>query len=536
MAHRRTVPVVTRTEVVRTVDSTEVQAGHPLVLRDLRKDFAGVPALRGVDMVIAPGEIRALVGANGSGKSTLIKILTGYYRPSSVSQLNLGGVEVRCKSVQESYDHGCRAVHQDLALVENQSVADNFAFGAGYPTRSGTVSRRKLRAQVEVALDRVGLAHLDPSTPIAQLPLSSRTGVALARALRHDDDAPARLVILDEPTATLPEDEVHSLLSMVARVADSGIGVLYVSHRLDELYSIATTVTVLRDGRVTLDQPWGAISRSGLASAMLGEDVVAVTHGGQSDRLMAEEPLLEAQRVSADGVDDVSFEVRPGEILGVAGITGSGREALLPVLFGATTRRSGIVNVSGLAVPPGRPSASVRRGVSYVPGDRKEAGVLHGLSAAQNLVISDLREFWRFPVIRRRRERREVASWFSRLRVRPGHASTLPLDLLSGGNQQKVIVGRSLRTHPRVLLLDEPTQGVDVHARADVHREIVAAAGEGVAVIVSSTDVDELVALSDRVLVMRDGRVAATLQRGRITKAAVHDAALAHGVEDEGPA
>lgn len=519
---------MTSTDAVRSADSRDGKTGHPLVLRDLSKDFAGVAALRGVDMTIAPGEIRALVGANGSGKSTLIKILTGHYRPSSVTQLSLGGAEVSGRSAQESYEHGCRAVHQDLALVENQSVADNFALGAGYPTRSGTVSRRRLYAQVEAALERVGLAHLDPGTLIGELPLSNRTGIALARALRRDDDAPARLVILDEPTATLPDDEVQSLLSMVAKVAQSGIGVLYVSHRLDELYSIATTVTVLRDGIVTLDRPWGSISRGELVSAMLGDDVAAVTHEAPPVSSGGKQPLLEVQGLSSDGLTGVDLKVRSGEIVGIAGITGSGREVLLPALFGATPLRTGSVNVDGSAVPPGRPAASVRLGVGYVPADRKQAGVLHGLSAAHNLVISDLRAFWRFPLIRRGRERREVKSWFSRLRVRPDHASTLPLDLLSGGNQQKVIVGRSLRTRPRVLLLDEPTQGVDVHARADLHNEIFEAAEGGVAVVVSSTDIDELVTLCDRVLVMRDGRIAATLSRGRLTKAAIQDAALAH--------
>lgn len=506
-----------------------------LALRGLSKDFAGLPALQGVDMTIAPGEIRALVGANGSGKSTLIKILTGYYRPTSVELLTVGGVDVSGGSTQESYASGCRAVHQALALVENQSIADNFALGAGYPTRSGTISRRRLGQQVEAALDRVGLTHLDPSTVVSQLPMASRTGVALARALRRDDESPARLVILDEPTATLPEDEVQLLLDMVLRIAESGIGVLYVSHRLDELQSIASTVTVLRDGQVMLDRAWGSTSRGDLATAMLGQDVVGVTHDVTASASEQVPAVLAATDVRSAGLKSVSLEARPGEIVGVAGITGSGREVLMPVLFGATDR-SGTVSVGGSPVPASRPDISVRRGLAYVPADRAQSAVLHGLTTAENFVISDVRRFWRFPAIRRGEERREVRSWFARLGVRPSHAAGLPLDLLSGGNQQKVVVGRNLRTDPRVLLLDEPTQGVDVHARADIHREIVTAAEQGMAVLISSTDVDELAALCDRVVVLRDGRVATVLHRPDVTKSSIQGASLAHPTGSAGAA
>ncbi|WP_261566269.1 sugar ABC transporter ATP-binding protein [Frankia gtarii] len=483
-----------------------------LVVSGLRKSFAGHPAVDSVDMTIAPGEIHALLGENGSGKSTFIKILSGYHRPDA-GQATVAGRPLRFGSVDASYQLGCRFVHQDLGLVDACSVVDNLSLSAGYPLAFGTIRGGEARRIAQESLRRVGV-DVDVRRRAAELSPALRTGVAVARALRRDVSAPAHLLVLDEPTATLPHDQVDQLLEIVRQVAALGVGVLYVSHRLAEVRRLADTVTVLRDGRRVAQRRMADLSHGELV------DLLTDGHAVAAARPRHAEPgkvLLSARHVRSGHLRDLSFQVRSGEVLGIAGLSGSGREMALASLFGAVMRDAGLVRVDDTDLAPGRPDRAIAAGLAYLPPDRKTHGGIMTLSAAHNIALTDLRPFWKRLRLRRRPEIAETHRWFSALAIRPARATTARLETFSGGNQQKILFAKWLRRRPRVLLLDEPTQGVDIAAKADLHEQIRRAAAEGGAVVVSSADLEELGAVSSRVLVIRDGHIVAELGHDEAT-------------------
>lgn len=481
-----------------------------LVARGLSKSFGGVPALSSVDLTIDSGEIHALVGENGSGKSTLIKILSGFHRPGS-GDVAIDGTPVALGSADEAYARGCRFVHQDLGLVETASVLDNLYLNAGFPCRFGTIRPNASRDRARMELAAVGLGDLDPRTPVATLSPAVKTGIAVTRALLRDDNVEPKLLVLDEPTATLPDNEVRQLLDIVRRVARTGVGVLYVTHRLDEVFELADKVTVLRDGRRAATEKVSDLDRRRLINLLVGsefDDIHAASESLHSERGPA---VLRVRSLRAGPLRGVDLDARAGDVIGIAGITGSGRETILGSLFGATPREGGTVEVEGELVPAMHPPAAMRRGLAYLPPDRKVHGGLMELSARENLTLSDLAPFWKGLRLRRSAEIVEAKHWFEHLAVRPSGGYDKALSTFSGGNQQKVLFGKWLRRNPKVFLLDEPTQGVDVGAKAELHRQLLAAADAGSAVIVSSSDVDELAALCHRVLVLRDGEVVADM-------------------------
>jgi ribose transport system ATP-binding protein len=492
-----------------------------LTLDGVTKSFGGRTVLQPTQLTVMPGEIHMLLGQNGSGKSTLIKVLSGLHGPDA-GRCTVAGTELAFGSPESSHTLGLRFVHQDLGLIEDASVADNLHFGDRFPTRWGTVSRRRVTAVARRALDRVGL-DIAPQTPVADLTAAQRTGVAVARALSGSDRA--TVLVLDEPTASLPASEVAHLHSMLRTAASEGVGVLYVTHHLDEVYALAQRVSILRDGVLVLSAAVDGIPREKLVHALVGGELEEVRR--EADHIStsatnAAPPVLQVDGVTGEVLTGVSFSVRAGEILGVYGLTGSGRESVLGAVFGARPRDGGSVRVNGDVLAQFRPGASVRAGLAYVPPDRKVAGGFMDLTAAENLSISDVRRFWSRGFLRSATEQKDAADWFERLDIRPRHGAKLPLRTFSGGNQQKVVMGRWLRIDPRVLLLDEPTQGVDVGAKAELHRQVLAASARGTAVVVSSTDVEELVTLCDRVLIMRAGRVAEELTGERVTESAIN--------------
>ncbi|MEY2521986.1 MAG: ribose transport system ATP-binding protein, partial [Ilumatobacteraceae bacterium] len=466
-----------------------------------------------------------LLGENGSGKSTVIKILSGYHSPDSGGEIHVGGRRLEPGSSDASYAIGCRFVHQDLGLVDSCSIADNLALNSGFPSRFGTIRGGELRRSARVDLDRVGL-DLDPGRKVATLSPAERTGVAVARALREDPSNSVALLVLDEPTATLPEAEVERLLSIIRVVAGSGVGVLYVTHRLDEVFRIASNITVLRDGCCVARVKAADVNRSRLVTLLVGNEFDELQ--AASDELPPEhdDPLLVATDVCGGTIRHASLEVRRGDVVGVAGITGSGRESVLSLLFGALPRSGGTVQVGNALLRSGRPDQAMKAGLVFMPADRKTQGGFFDLSIRENVTIGDLRPLWRWPKLSRRREVAEVRSWIARLAIRPA-STEIALGLLSGGNQQKLLFAKWLRRNPMILLLDEPTQGVDVGAKAELHFEILSAARDGAGVVVSSTDTDELAALCHRVLVLRDGRIAAHLVGNRVTSTEISRACLA---------
>jgi ribose transport system ATP-binding protein len=488
-----------------------------LRVRGLSKTFLSAPVLDGLDLDVQAGQVLAVLGENGSGKSTFIKILSGYHEPDPGGEIQVGGVDLTFGSAESSHRLGCRFVHQDLGLIPELSVLDNMALGAGYPTRMGTIAGKRARAAAAEDLARLNL-DVDLDARIDSLPAARRAGVAIARALRADDQSPVRLLVLDEPTATLPADEVSQLLTLVRSVAVSGVGVIYVTHLLDEVFAVAEKAAILRDGRLVTSRDVTELNHKDLVSLMVGRELEDVHEAAASLVRAPGEPRLEVVGLRAGAARDVSFSVWPGEIVGIAGITGSGRETLLTAMFGGHPRDEGTVRVNGRLVTPGRPDRAIAAGMAFVPPDRKALGAVMDLSARENLTLSSLRSFrTRVGLLALRREKQDTDRWFRTLDVRPAGAFESAFSTFSGGNQQKLLFAKWLRCRPLALLLDGPTEGVDVGARATLHTQLVLAAADGLAVVVTSTDVDELASLCTRVLVLTGGTISSELAGAELT-------------------
>jgi len=480
--------------------------------RGVSKTFPGQRALDDVDIDVVAGEIHALVGQNGSGKSTLVKILAGYHEPDAGAVAHVRGRPFELGSAAAARAAGLRFVHQDLGLVEVMSVTDNFFLSAPDRSSLSRVRRRDERATVRAALAALGY-DLDPDALVVQLAESERTAVAMARALADIDEDPV-LLVLDEVTASLPGAEVDRLFDALRRIAASGVAILFISHHLDEVLGLADRVTVLRDGRRIATARTADMSHDDLFRVLVGRELEAsLAHA--SAAVDSHEDALRVRGLGGATIADLDLSVRRGEVVGVAGLTGSGREELAGLIAGRLPR-TGTVEVGGVVVAPMDPHAAIHAGVCLVPADRAAHALLPATSMRENMTIPDLRPFWRRGRLCRSPERAEVERWIGALDVRPvdGEAS---VGVLSGGNQQKVVMARWLRVRPTVLVLDEPTQGVDVGSKSDIHRLIDGAAADGAAVLVCSTDSDELVRLADRVLILHRGRVTAELEGEGLT-------------------
>ena len=480
-----------------------------LTIENLRKTFAGTVALKGLNFELRAGEVHALVGSNGSGKSTFIKVLAGYHQPDPGARLELDGEPLQISDTTHANTVGFRFVHQDLALIPDLSVVDNLGLGRGY----GAHGLRRIRWAEQARHARYLLAQLgyelDVTAPVRSLGASERTGVALARAMDHWEQA--RVLVVDEPTASLPKHEVTSMLNVIRRIAASGVGVVYVSHRLDEIFEIADRVTVIRDGNKVGTFGVGDLDQHRLIELMVGDAAFRASEREQH-AVGSEATLLEVRDLAGDAVEEASFDVRAGEVVGIAGLTGSGREEVLRLVFGAKPRL-GAVKVSGRALRSNSPRRSIAAGLAYVPADRHRDGVFLAHPVGDNITIAGLGSLvskWPPGRIRRRLERGEAEKWVDRVDVSP-RDPTLAMSALSGGNQQKVVLAKWLRRAPKVLLLDEPTQGVDVNAKARVHDLALSAADAGAAVVMASSDDLELCDTCDRVLVMRHGRIVGEL-------------------------
>ncbi|SFU10425.1 monosaccharide ABC transporter ATP-binding protein, CUT2 family [Geodermatophilus amargosae] len=484
-----------------------------LSLRGVTKTFGAQRALDSVDLEIAKGEIHAVVGQNGCGKSTLVKLLGGYHGPDAGSDATVAGEPFELGSAAAANQAGLRFVHQDLGLIEDLSVAENFfmASDRGWvkPISKGDERSRAGRALKDFGYD------IDPRARVGSLSAAQRTVVAIVRAL-HGEKPPA-LLILDEPTASLPGPDAQLLFDALRRLTQAGGSVLFISHHLDEVMELADTVTVLRDGRKVTTVSSRDLSHDRLVELMLGR---ALTPRTQADVAAAEsdsgeEPRLTVRNMHGGGLRGIDLDVRPGEVVGIAGLTGSGRESIAGAIAGQL-HLSGTVAIDGRSVRPGDPAASLARGLAYAPAERRRDALLSTATLRENLTIADIRSISRRGRLSRRLERKDAQKWMKVLDVRPPMSERV-IDQFSGGNQQKVVLGRLLRTGPKVLVLDEPTQGVDVGAKATIHDLVVGAASAGAAVIVCSSDVEELVQVSTRVLVFRRGRLGAELTGPHLT-------------------
>jgi ribose transport system ATP-binding protein len=480
-----------------------------LTVSGMSKSFAGPRVLDGVSLSIEPGEIRALVGENGSGKSTLIKILAGFHLPDEGSA-EVDGHPLHLGDGAASEALGLRFVHQDLGLVNNLDTVDNLALGVGYSSFRGGIRWRQERKRARKALAELGY-HFDVRQTVDRLAMSERTAVAVARAMGPRQTAP-RVLILDEPTANLPAAEAERLFALAKRVADSGVAVVFVSHHFDEVFGLAQSVTVLRDGKHVITRPVAGLTEDGLIELVIGRQLEQVEHDAKAAERRA--VVLEAAGLGCGVLDDVDFAVHAGEIVGVAGITGSGRDEVARALFGGLDR-TGEVTINGAAVPPLRPDEAMGMGMGLVPAERHANAAFMASTLRENITVVRPGIHWRGGILRKSAERSDVAKWLERLDVRPRKPEFAMADL-SGGNQQKVVLARWLRLEPKVLVLDEPTQGVDVGAKSDIHKLVDEAAAQGTAVLVASTDHEELVRLCHRVLVFRRGRIADEISGGRM--------------------
>ena len=482
-----------------------------LEVLSIRKAFAGVQALAGVSFDVRAGEVHALVGENGAGKSTLIRIMTGAEAPDA-GTLRVGGRPLPRMDPAEARVIGIAAVYQQPTLFPDLTVAENIALAI----ETGGVWRRvRWRARVERArelLARAG-ASIDPMRRAATLALPEQQLVEIAKAIGAD----ARVVIMDEPTASLGDLEVRTLFSAIGTLRDSGVGIIYISHRLDEVFEISDRVTVLRDGTAVATHRTTDVTRSELIAMMVGREVTEMypkrpRSSAAPFDAPARSPALELVHVSnaAAGVRDVSLSISAGEIVGLAGLVGSGRSELAETIFGLTPADSGEVRVRGRAVRIDSPARAIAHGLGYVPKDRRQHGVVLEMSVSENTSLASLATVSRAGLIQRALERRAAEGCMRRFQIKAPSSAT-PVDALSGGNQQKVALARWLMTDARILILDEPTQGVDVGAKAEIHGLIVDLAARGVAVLLISSELPELLGLCDRVAVMRGGAICGVL-------------------------
>jgi rhamnose transport system ATP-binding protein len=473
-----------------------------LELRGVGKHFGGVHALRDVTVTIARGTVHALVGENGAGKSTLGRVAAGVLRPDA-GELHLDGAPVRWRSPREARSAGVAMVHQELAVCPDLSVAENVALGA-WPTRGPFVDRAAMARRAEELLGGIG-ARLDVQAPLRALSVAQVQLVQIAAAVGTG----ARLLVLDEPTSALSEAEAARLMELIEALRTRGTTIVYVSHRLPEVLRLADRITVLRDGRVIACQPREAASCDELVCQMVGREPCAVPAAGCAPG----NALLEVEGLASPGLfRDIAFRVCAGEIVGLAGLVGAGRSEIARALFGLDPRATGRVLVAGRPLPLRRPRAALAAGLALLPEDRQRQGLITSWDARSNWSLPRLGVFARGGLVARGREARAAREALEAADVRGDQAA--PVASLSGGNQQKVALAKWLSVGARLLIADEPTRGVDVGAKAAIHARLRAVADGGAGVLLISSELPELLALADRVLVLREGRLVSERRRG----------------------
>lgn len=479
---------------------------------NITKRFPGVLALDGVSFEVAPGSCHALIGENGAGKSTLGKILAGVYVADG-GEVRLDGRPVRAPNPLAARKLGIAMVHQELAFCPNLTVAENLCLG-DLPHRLGWLDRRRLCQQARAMLAEVG-ADLDVDTPMDQLSTGQEQLVQIAAALGTQ----ARIIVMDEPTSSLSVRESEHLFDLLGQLKQRGITVLYVSHRLEEIFRLCDTVTVLRDGRHVATEPVAASNPERLIQQMVGREVKQYT-SQHLQRPLGEE-LLRVENLSSPGkFSHVSFRLRAGEILGFAGLVGAGRSEVAQAIFGADPRATGRVFVRGRPIPLGSVSTALASGIGLLPEDRKRMGLVLSMNCRENTSLAVLPRLSLGGFVKRRQERALAQTYADKLRVKTPTIEA-GIDGLSGGNQQKVALAKWLARECAILIVDEPTRGVDVGAKAEIHRLLDELACQGLALLVISSELPEIMNLSRRIIVMRDGRVAGELERAEFSQPAL---------------
>lgn len=497
-------------------------SGEPaLRIQGMNKTFAGVTALDNVSFDVQRGTITAFLGMNGSGKSTLIKILAGVYQPDADSEIGIAGERVDLPMTPASaHRHGLRFLHQDVGLVDALTVADNFAFvdrfrGSGL---IGPIDRKAQRAHVERTLARFNL-DIDPDREVSTLTPTLRTMVGVARALQddpagHEGGDAGKILILDEPTAALPPEEVDIVLTALEELRSRGGTIIYVSHRIDEVSRIADHIVILRDGHLIADEPKGELTSDDIVAKIIGHRLEK--SADESGPAITGEILLETSNLSGARLNGVDISIAAGEIVGIAGLVGCGRSELVRLLGGSQIPTSGHMSLRGAPYSPKSPADALRDGVASAPQDRRRDGIVLEMSVSENLTLGRLGTLAKRGRIERKRETSTVENLITTFKVKtPSAGQTIAL--LSGGNQQKVVLGRAAGFGASVLLLDEPTQGVDANAKSEIADLIREQAAQAVGVIVASTDFEDFVGLAHRVIVLDRGRIVGSATGDDIT-------------------
>ena len=492
---------------------TSAGTERPIIaLRSAYKNFGAVQALRDARLELYPGEAHALVGENGAGKSTLIKVLAGVHQPDS-GTITLDGDPVAFRSTADAMAAGIAVIYQEPTLFPDLTVAENIFIGRQPQGRARAIDRRAMNAAVTQLFQRLGVP-LHPERQARGLSIADQQLVEIAKAL----SVGARVLIMDEPTAALSGIEVDRLFSVVRGLREENVAILFISHRFDEVEALCQRVTVMRDGQHISTDPMDQVTTDELVRRMVGRELSDMF---PKEAVQPGEVVLEVEGLTREGVfADVSFQVRAGEIVALAGLVGSGRSEVVQSLFGVNPRDGGTVRVAGRVLPPNRPRAAMAAGLALVPEDRRQQGLILDLSIQRNITLPRARRLATFGLLTGRSERRSAAEWAERLHTRFGRL-TDAVATLSGGNQQKVVLAKWLSTEPKVLIVDEPTRGIDVATKAEVHRLMSTLAARGVAILAVSSELPEVLGMADRVLVMREGRLAADIPRDEASEESI---------------
>ena len=491
----------------------------------ISKTFPGVKALDRVDLALNLGEVHVLAGENGAGKSTLMKIMTGVYRADPGGKIRVDGQEVVIRDPVHARSLGISIIYQELSVVGNLTVAENIFLAREPKTPLGLLDRRRMNADARKVLDELEM-DISPTAKVGQLSIGRRQMVEIARAISYD----SRLIIMDEPTASLSHHESATLTRMVKKLAAQNIGIVYISHRLDEIFQIADRVTVLRDGVTVDSQPIAEMSRERLVRKMVDRELSQLfgkhqSHATDEVLLSARGLSLRAKRAQGAPVRDVSFDLHKGEVLGFFGLVGSGRTEVMEMIFGSRPY-DGEITIDGKPVHIHSPSAAMAQGIGFVTEDRQGQGLVLGMTVRENFSLTHLEAYCRLDWVNRGRETAACTGFIQSLGIKtPSPEQTIKN--LSGGNQQKVVIAKWVARRPRILIVDEPTRGIDIGAKAEVHTLLNDLAAEGISIIVVSSDLPEILAISDRIVVLKDGRQSRVLGRDEANEDTVMLAATA---------
>jgi ribose transport system ATP-binding protein len=479
-----------------------------LEMKEISKEFPGVKALDHVSIQVNQSEILALLGENGAGKSTLMKVLAGVHQPSN-GQIYINGKPVKIEGPKHSQNLGVSIIYQEFNLIPHMSVAENIFIGREPRKAKGIIDRKKIKLETREWLDRVGLTRVSPETLIADLSVAQQQLVEIAKALSFH----SKIIIMDEPTAALNDEETNKLLAIMKELKQQGMGVIFITHRLEEVQAVADSIAVLRDGKYIGSALVKDVTKDDMVTMMVGRELTDLfPEKNQPTDLVC----LEVKDVSVPGaLEGIYFTVKKGEILGIAGLMGSGRTELSKAIFGMYNNMTGTVKVDSKIVKG--PKGAIDAGIALVTDDRKQEGLVLGLSVYENLLLPSYRKISQFGILQRRKKDAIVNRWIQDLKIKV-HDAKVEVRTLSGGNQQKVVLGKWLQMNPKLLILNEPTRGIDVGAKAEIYQIMKRLTGEGISIIMISSEMPELLGLSNRILVMNEGRITAELSQNEATQ------------------